>query len=58
MISLFNFEALVFSVQTFKGITQKLFQICLTTWKKNIIDIQSFSSQLLEIITYLFFNVT
>ena len=55
--SMLNLEFLVFSVQAFKEITQILPKFA---WLpgKNIIDIQSFSSQLYEIIIDYLFNVT
>ena len=55
--SMLNLEFLVFSVQAFKEITQILPRFA---WLpgKNIIDIQSFSSQLYEIIIDYLFNVT
>ena len=34
VISLLNFEGFFFFIQIFKEITQILFQVCLTTWKK------------------------
>ena len=53
--SMLNLEFLVFSVQAFKEITQILPKFA---WLpgKNIIDIQSFSSQLYEIIIDYLFN--
>ena len=54
MISLWNFEAFVFPIQAYANITSNLFD---SLEKKKLIDIQSFSSQLYEIIIdYIFYT--